>query len=162
MDWRDDRIGAALRGENPTVLARLPGGFAVIGDVQWLPGYCVLLTDDPAVTRLTDLPRRARLDFLASMDLLGEAVETACRDLDPSFRRVNLEILGNTDPFLHAHVWPRYAWEPTEIVHKPVWLYPPTYWSDPDHALGPRHDGLRAEISRRLVAAQESAGQLGG
>ncbi len=32
-DWRDDRIGSALRGENPTVLGRLPAGFAVIGDV---------------------------------------------------------------------------------------------------------------------------------
>ena len=42
--WRLDRIGSALRGENPTVLARLPGGFAVIGDVQWLPGYCVVLS----------------------------------------------------------------------------------------------------------------------
>jgi hypothetical protein len=24
-DWRDDRTGSALRGENPTVLARTPG-----------------------------------------------------------------------------------------------------------------------------------------
>jgi hypothetical protein len=47
------------------MLARLPGSFAVIGDVQWLPGYCVL-TDDPGVSRLTDLPRRRRLDFLQS------------------------------------------------------------------------------------------------
>ncbi|WP_448232066.1 hypothetical protein [Microbacterium lacticum] len=37
MDWRDDRIGAAARGENPTVLAELEGGYAVIGDVQFLP-----------------------------------------------------------------------------------------------------------------------------
>ena len=37
-DWRADRIGAALRGDNPTVLRRMPGGFAVVGDVQWLPG----------------------------------------------------------------------------------------------------------------------------
>lgn len=162
MDWREDRIGTALRGENPTVLAHLPGGFAVIGDVQWLPGYCVLLTDDPAVTRLTDLPRPARLEFLASMERLGEAVEAACRASDPSFRRINLEILGNTDPFLHAHVWPRYAWEPTELVRKPVWLYPPTHWTDPAHALGPQHDGLCADIVRRLVEDQAPAGQVGG
>jgi hypothetical protein len=31
----------------------------VIGDVQFLPGYSVLLTDDPAVQRLSDLPPRA-------------------------------------------------------------------------------------------------------
>jgi hypothetical protein len=37
-DWRADRIGSALRGENPTVLRRLEAGFAVIGDTQFLPG----------------------------------------------------------------------------------------------------------------------------
>ncbi|WP_392543453.1 hypothetical protein [Oryzobacter telluris] len=47
-DWKRDRIGSARRGENPTVLARLPRSFAVIGDAQKLPGYCVLLVDDPA------------------------------------------------------------------------------------------------------------------
>ncbi|KJY33773.1 hypothetical protein VR46_33360, partial [Streptomyces sp. NRRL S-444] len=43
-DWRNDRIGSAHRGENPTVLRRLDQGFAVIGDRQFLPGYAVLLT----------------------------------------------------------------------------------------------------------------------
>ena len=151
IDWRRDRIGAALRGENPTVLARLPGGFAVIGDVQWLPGYCVLLADDPEVQRLTDLPRAGRLAYLESMDRLGEAVERACGDADPAFRRINLEILGNADPFLHAHIWPRYDWEPPEIVGKPVWLYPASHWRDPATALSEKHDELRAAITRYLI-----------
>lgn len=80
--WRQDRIGAALRGENPTVLGRLPDGFAVMGDVQWLPGYCVLLTDNPTATRLSDLQPAARLRFLSSMERLGHAVELACREVD--------------------------------------------------------------------------------
>ncbi|QHA02656.1 diadenosine tetraphosphate hydrolase [Streptomyces broussonetiae] len=149
-DWRTDRIGTAVRGENPTVLRRLASGFAVIGDVQFLPGYSVLLVDDPGVQRLSDLPKAERLAFLADMDLLGEAVERACRRLDPALRRVNLEILGNTDPFLHAHVWPRYEWEPAELVGKPVWLYPPERWRDEGSALGPRHDVLRAAIGDEL------------
>jgi diadenosine tetraphosphate (Ap4A) HIT family hydrolase len=92
-----------------------PASFAVIGDVQWLPGYCVLLADDPAVTRLTDLPRSRRHEFLDSMDRLGEAVELACFATDAAFRRINVEILGNTDDFLHAHLWPRYDWEPPDL-----------------------------------------------
>ncbi len=151
-DFRQDRIGSALRGENPTVLARLPAGFAVIGDVQWLPGYCVLLTDDPTATRLSDLPREARSAYLESMADLGEAVERACASLDPAFRRVNLEILGNTDPFLHAHVWPRYEWEPEDLVGAPVWGYPHSHWSDPATQLGPQHDALRTAITRELEA----------
>ncbi|MFI8254987.1 diadenosine tetraphosphate hydrolase [Streptomyces filamentosus] len=149
-EWQKDRVGAALRGENPTVLRRLAAGFAVIGDVQFLPGYCVLLADDPDVERLSDLPRARRLAFLSDMDLLGEAVERVCGRLDPAFRRVNLEILGNKDPFLHAHVWPRYGWEPAEVVERPVWLHPRERWSDGQDRLGPRHDALRDAIGREL------------
>ncbi|MFE5189671.1 diadenosine tetraphosphate hydrolase [Streptomyces sp. NPDC056628] len=148
--WREDRIGSALRGRNPTVPRRLDAGFAVIGDTQFLPGYCVLLSDDPTAGRLSDLPRERRLAFLSGMDRLGEAVERACGRLDPGFRRVNLEILGNTDSFLHAHVWPRYDWEPAGLVGMPVWLYPRRCWSDPAHALGPRHDPLREAIGAEL------------
>ncbi|MEV4231399.1 diadenosine tetraphosphate hydrolase [Streptomyces bobili] len=149
-DWRTDRIGSALRGENPTVLRRLDAGFAVIGDAQFLPGYSVLLVDDRKVERLSDLPRPKRLAFLSDMDRLGEAVERTSRRMDGAFRRVNLEILGNADGFLHAHVWPRFAWEPAELVRMPVWLYPRDNWSDNEFALGPQHDSLRKAIGDEL------------
>lgn len=149
-DWRMDRIGSALRGENPAVLRRLNAGFAAIGDVQFLPGYSVLLVDDPEVERLSDLPRDKRLAFLSDMDQLGEAVERASRRMDTAFRRVNLEILGNTDGFLHAHVWPRFEWEPTDLVQMPVWLYPRDRWTDQQYALGPQHDPLRKAIGDEL------------
>lgn len=150
--WKSDRIRSARAGTNPTVLAKLPQSFAVIGDTQFLPGYCVLLVDDPSIDRLTDLPRGRRLEFLASMDALGEAVETACRASDPGFRRMNYEILGNTDAYLHAHLFPRYEWEDPEHVGKPVWLYDPTEFYGPDAALAPRHDELRARIVAELTA----------
>ncbi len=84
------------------------------------------------------------------MALLGSAVERACAEQDQAFLRVNLEILGNTDAFLHAHVWPRYGWEPADIVKRPVWLYPVERWSDASTALGPQHDDLRALITAHL------------
>ncbi|MGZ3103726.1 diadenosine tetraphosphate hydrolase [Streptomyces sp. H72] len=149
-DWRADRVGAALRGENPTVLRRLAAGFAVIGDVQFLPGYSVLLVDEPGVQRLSDLPRVKRLAFLSDMDRLGEAVEGVCRRMDPAFRRVNLEILGNREPFLHAHVWPRFEWEPADVVGAPVWLYPRERWSQERFWLGPQHDVLRDALGGEL------------
>ncbi|MET8697527.1 diadenosine tetraphosphate hydrolase [Kitasatospora sp. NPDC004723] len=151
-DWKSDRIGSALRGENPTVIRRLDAGFAVAGDVQFLPGYAILLTDRPGVQRLSDLPRPRRLAYLEDLDRLGEAVERACRAADPAFRRVNLEILGNTDPMLHAHVWPRYDWEPADLVRLPVWLYPRTHWTEPAHALTPAHDPIRAAVGAELDA----------
>ncbi|NAZ84344.1 diadenosine tetraphosphate hydrolase [Kineococcus sp. R8] len=156
-DWKRDRIGSALRGQNPTVLTRLPGGFAVMGDQQWLPGYCLLLTDDPAARRLSDLPRPQRTAFLQSMSVLAEAVERACQQADPAFRRVNLEILGNVEPFLHAHIWPRYQWEPPELLRRPVWSYPPEKWTDPRGRLSADHDGLRASIAGHLASPGQDA-----
>jgi diadenosine tetraphosphate (Ap4A) HIT family hydrolase len=96
VDWRADRIGSALRGENPMVMARTRSGFAVIGDTQHLPGYSLLLTDDPAVDHLTDLDWERRAMFLFDLALLGEAVERACRP--HGLRRLNYEVLGNSDP----------------------------------------------------------------
>lgn len=85
-DWRTDRIGSAQRGENPAVLRHLDAGFAVIGDTQFLPGYCVLLVDELGVERLSDLPRRKRMAFLSDMERLGEAVERACRQSERGVR----------------------------------------------------------------------------
>lgn len=150
-DWRSDRIGAARAGTNPTVLARMTRSYAVIGGTQFLPGYCVLLVDDAGVDRLTDLPREQRREFLDDMDLLGEAVEAACRSTDAGFRRMNYEILGNTDAYLHAHLFPRYEWEPPEHVGRPVWLYDPEEFYAAEAALAPQHDELRGRIVTELV-----------
>lgn len=150
-DFRLDRVGTALAGTNPTVLRRLRAGFAVIGDVQHLPGYCVLITDTPGVDQLTDLPVERQHVFLEDMALLGRAVSTVCARRDPAFRRINLEIQGNTDAFLHAHVTPRYEWEPTEIVGWPAALHHWTGRVDPERdALGPAHAELRAELTAEL------------
>lgn len=150
MDWRDDRIGSAARGENPTVLAELASGYAVIGDVQFLPGYCVLLSKNPHAKALAELPRGERVQFLADVDLLSTAVELACRESDPRFRRTNIDILGNADAFVHAHVWPRYEWERPELVWRPVWLYDLDSWKDPAIALGQQHAPLRTGIAAHL------------
>jgi len=106
--------------------------------------------DRPGVEQLSDLPGSERRAFLAGVDILAEAVEIACSQLDPDFLRVNIEILGNTDPFLHAHIWPRYHWEEPGLRAKPVWLYPGTNWSDPALALSSSHDPLRLAISRQI------------
>ena len=156
-DWREDRIQAAIDGRNPTVLAELDAAYAVIGDVQFLPGYSLALAKLPGIDRLSDLPRPERLRYLADVDLLADAVETVCRRLDPAYRRLNIEILGNTDAFLHCHIWPRYEWEPSDIIGKPVWLYDPGNWRDPATALGPDHDELRAGLVEEIASRRDGA-----
>jgi diadenosine tetraphosphate (Ap4A) HIT family hydrolase len=150
-DWRDDRVGSALRGENPLVMARMRSGFAVIGDTQHLPGYSLLLTDDPSVNHLTDLDWERRKQFLFDLSLIGEAVQRACRE--NGLRRINYEVLGNAEPVLHGHVHPRYDWEPPERITGPVWRYPKELRNDPRYAYSDeRHGVLRATITAELRA----------
>ncbi|MFD7915146.1 HIT family protein [Streptomyces sp. NPDC059752] len=148
--WTHDRLGAAERGENPTVLARMQTGWAVIGDTQHLPGYCLLLYAGEA-NHLTDLPRAERARFLLDLSLLGEAVERVCGKRDPAYRRLNYEVLGNSWEHLHGHVHPRYHWEPPKLLHGPVWRYGEERTA-PEHTLGPQHEDLRMDIANALAS----------
>ena len=42
MEWYENRILSAINGTNPMLIKELKGGYAVFGDVQFLPGYCVI------------------------------------------------------------------------------------------------------------------------
>lgn len=144
-DWKADRVGSAERGENPMVVARMKSGFAVIGDTQLLPGYCVLLAY-PKVKDLRALPWQRRSRFLLDMSLIGDAIQTAC---NPA--RINYSIYGNTEQFLHAHVFPWYEWEPAERQPYPVWQHPAEMWRDAQHAYSDTaHRSLREKISAAL------------
>ena len=39
------QVASAAAGTLPRVIARMPSGWAVLGDPQILPGYCLLLPD---------------------------------------------------------------------------------------------------------------------
>lgn len=43
MKWYGNRIASAINGTNPMMIKELKGGYVAFGDVQFLPGYCVLL-----------------------------------------------------------------------------------------------------------------------
>jgi diadenosine tetraphosphate (Ap4A) HIT family hydrolase len=155
-DWKADRVGAAQRGENPMVMARMKSGFAVIGDTQHLPGYSVLMCADGSVDHLTDLEPAPRVEFLFDLALLGEAVENVLRERE--LRRMNYEVLGNSMPWLHGHVHPRYEWEPPSRQAWPVWCYPEAERDAPEHAYSDaRHGALRAEITVELKRLMDRA-----
>jgi diadenosine tetraphosphate (Ap4A) HIT family hydrolase len=145
-DWKQDRIRSAERSENPLTLTRMRSGFAVIGDDQFLPGYCLLLAS-PRVDHLTDLPFARRSVYLQDMSLIGEAIMQVCAPL-----RVNYEILGNYDHYLHAHVFPRYVWEPDERREHPVWLYPAPAGGGPRATYSEEaHGMLRCQLTDALL-----------
>lgn len=112
-----ERVAQAQRGENPKVICRVPSGWIVIGDKQFLPGYSLLLAD-PVVPSINDLDGAARAQFLQDMILLGDALLEVTRAA-----RINYEILGNSEAALHAHVLPRYESEPDDLRRRPAWFY---------------------------------------
>jgi len=99
------------------VISRVRSGWAVLGDQQFLPGYCLILPD-PVVSSLNDLTSEIRRLFLEEMAMIGDAILRVTDSI-----RINYSILGNTEPALHAHIFPRYQWESTERIKSPVWLY---------------------------------------
>lgn len=141
-----DRVAAARAGTNPAVIARLRSGWAVMGDVQFLAGYCLLLAD-PVVSSLNDLHGTARAEYLDDMVLLGDAVLKVT-----GARRINYEILGNVDPELHAHVFPRFTDEAPELRLKPVWFYD---WQSAAPFSVAVHGALQERIRNELARARE-------
>jgi diadenosine tetraphosphate (Ap4A) HIT family hydrolase len=139
------RVAACRAGVDPTCIARLASGWAVMGDPQVLPGYCLLLPD-PVVPHLNEMPAEAQTAFLNDMARLGQAVLEETRAL-----RVNYAIFGNLEPALHAHVFPRYDSEPAEFRSAHPWAYD---WSKArpfDAALDGR---LIAMLQARLAAGK--------
>jgi diadenosine tetraphosphate (Ap4A) HIT family hydrolase len=111
------RVNECRAGTNPKTIARVKSGWVVLGDVQFLKGYTLLLPD-PVVTDLNALNRAQRECYLYEVSVVGDALLHAT-DAD----RINYEILGNTEAALHAHIFPRYASEPDHLRKIPVWAY---------------------------------------
>jgi len=112
-----DRVQQARIAVNPKVICKMKSGWVVIGDVQFLPGYCLLLPD-PVVPSLNHLDPGMRIQFLSDMTLIGDALLEVTKA-----SRINYEILGNTEPELHAHIFPRFDSEPDDKKRMPAWFY---------------------------------------
>jgi diadenosine tetraphosphate (Ap4A) HIT family hydrolase len=111
------RVKEARRGDNPTVICRVASGWVVLGDVQFLRGYSLLLPD-PVVFDLNALNEQQRTTYLYEMSVVGDALLEVT-----SAYRINYDILCNTEQALHAHVCPRYLSEADELRAGPPWRY---------------------------------------
>jgi diadenosine tetraphosphate (Ap4A) HIT family hydrolase len=113
-----ERIAKARAGINPAIICRLPSGWAVLCDVQFLRGHTILLAD-PVAASINDLGRSQREQYLCDMALIGDVL----LEVTGAYR-INYGILGNADPFLHAHIVPRYLTEPEKFRQGLPWSYP--------------------------------------
>ncbi len=111
------RVKLCREGKFDAAVCRLSSGWVVMGDVQIFKGYCLLLPD-PVVPHLNALQSDQRQKFLLEMAAVGDVLLEITDAV-----RINYEMLGNVEPALHAHLFPRYQTEPESLRLKPAWFY---------------------------------------
>ncbi|MGC4028362.1 MAG: hypothetical protein QM696_05800 [Steroidobacteraceae bacterium] len=139
------RVAALQAGSDPTLIARLPSGWAVLGEQQFLRGYALLLPD-PVVGTFNDLDAAQRAQAMQDAARLGDALLAVTGAV-----RINYAIFGNLEPALHIHVVPRHADEAAQLRTAHPWSY--------DWEAAPRFDaGRDAPLIQALRAALQRLG----
>lgn len=144
-----ERVQMCREGRNPYLISRVSSGWVVIGDVQFLRGYCLLLPD-PVVPDLNALDKEKRQTYLYEVSVVGDAL----LDRTDAYR-INYEILGNSEAALHTHIFPRYTNEATELRKLPAWFYD---WETAPKFDHKRDGALVGEIANYLK--EKGIGQL--
>ncbi|MET0291566.1 MAG: hypothetical protein ABW136_04315 [Steroidobacteraceae bacterium] len=111
------RVDALREGRDPTVIARLDTGWAVLGEHQFLRGYSLFLPD-PVVPHFNSLEPALRGAVMSDSARLGDAVLAVTGAL-----RINYAMFGNLEPALHVHVVPRFADEDESLRTAHPWSY---------------------------------------
>ena len=109
-----DRVVLIQKGKNPYFVKELETGYVVLGDFQYYWGYTLFLSKIHA-EELHQLEHAVMKKFLEEMVIVAHAVYEAFRPT-----KLNYELLGNGEPHLHWHIFPRYAIDPHFI--DPVWV----------------------------------------
>lgn len=108
-----DRITQIRKRINPYFVKELETGYIVIGDYQFFKGYTLFLCK-LHVSELHELDDEFKKKFLYEMSIVAKAVFETFKP-----RKLNYELLGNSEPHLHWHIIPRHQDDP--IPNKPIW-----------------------------------------
>jgi len=103
-------------GSFPDFVAELPRSWMILGDAQFYRGYCVLFAKRH-VTEPHLMPRGEAHELLDEILAAGRAISSVTGAL-----KLNYECLGNQEPHVHWHIFPRYADDAMRL--QPVWLRP--------------------------------------
>ena len=141
-------IERARRADFPDLVAELPRSWLILGDAQFYRGYCVLLAKRH-ITELHLMPRGEAHELLDEILAAGRAIAEVLHPL-----KLNYECLGNQEPHVHWHLFPRYADDALRM--QPVWLRPEAERkvSLEDSARRALLDELRPALARFLPAAR--------
>lgn len=108
-----DKIAEIKNGTNPYFVKELKTGYIVLEYNQLYKGYVLFLCKMHA-EELHELDKKFKVLFLEEMSKIAQAIYKAFKP-----KKMNYELLGNSEPHLHWHIIPRYANDPD--INKPIW-----------------------------------------
>lgn len=111
-----ERIRRIKQKKNHYFVSELKTGYIVIGDYQFFRGYTLFLCKKHK-SELHELPPSFRRQHLWEMSKVAEAVYHAFKP-----KKLNYELLGNTDTHIHWHIFPRHSRDP--LPKRTVWNIP--------------------------------------
>jgi diadenosine tetraphosphate (Ap4A) HIT family hydrolase len=129
-------------------VAELPRSWLILGDAQFYRGYTVLLAKRH-INEIHLMPRGEAHELFDELLAVSKALTAVVRP-----HKLNYECLGNQEPHVHWHIFPRSADDPMRLA--PVWLRPE---SERKLAL-PADDrrvliaSLRTELARLIPAGR--------
>jgi len=137
-------------GNFPDFIAELDQSYVILGDAQFYRGYCILFAKRHE-RELFQLPRSEALALTDELYSVAEAIFTVVKPL-----KLNYECLGNLEPHVHWHVFPRYENEAQESRVGPIWLRPKAERMRQleEHDRRELMSSLRAEIVRLIPTAR--------
>lgn len=129
-------------------IAELPRSWLTLGDAQFYKGYCVLLAKRH-VTELHAMPRGEAHELFDEVVAVGRTLAEVLKPL-----KLNYECLGNQEPHVHWHIFPRYHDDPMRLA--PVWARPEAERRVllEERARTELITAIRGELLRRLPAAR--------
>jgi diadenosine tetraphosphate (Ap4A) HIT family hydrolase len=98
------------------LIAELPRSWMIFGNAQFYRGYCVLFAKRHA-TELHLMPRGEAHELLDEVLAAGRVISAITNPL-----KLNYECLGNQEPHVHWHIFPRYANDALRL--EPIWVRP--------------------------------------
>ena len=110
------RIEDIKQNRNPHFVIELETGYVVIGDNQFFKGYTLFLCKQHK-NELHELDPKFKNKFLQEMSTVAEAVYKTFKP-----KKLNYELLGNTDNHMHWHIFPRHNNDP--LPERTVWNIP--------------------------------------
>ena len=99
-------LEAIRAGKAPKLIAELDNSYVVLGDAQFYRGYCILLSEASCAASCSSFRATRRARCQTNCARWPRRSTTVVKPL-----KLNYECLGNLEPHVHWHVFPRYESE---------------------------------------------------